>query len=199
MLASRLVKSCLFGLVALMPLAAEAGYIIDSFTGSGTHGLPGGITVSRTTPGGSLTFNGVDATSSVVADGNSFNIRYVFSAPLGNTGDLLGGTPGLKIDFTSATGSFNVLYRLGGVGTFTSLGSIAAGGPSSVSGSAGTIAAFNAATELWIRLNNTSGGDAQFTIDRVTATPEPTTLIMFASVAGAGFVARKRLKRKSNV
>lgn len=207
MLASRLVKSCLFLLVAFAPMAAKASFIIDSFNGSFTNGalpsLPGGIQVTRTVSflglGGSFVANGTNATINLNG-GSAAVVTYSFTnalnapVPLSATGDNLGGSPTLTLDFLSANNTVNVNHRING-------GLLLNGGSFGLSTGAFTLSFASStllsATTLALQFSNADfSNSASFVIDRVTATPEPTTMLMFASVAGAGLVVRRLRNRK---
>jgi hypothetical protein len=183
-------------LVALAPVAAKAGFIIDSFNGS-FHSLPGGVTITSRVLNpiaGSSTFtnNGTNATITLSGFGVS-QLAYTFSGPLSNTGDTLGGTPGLKLDFLGSTGLVSVAYSLNNGGTFLAApGLNASAAPFSTEfATPGLLAA----STLIFQFQNGSSSAVSFVIDRMTATPEPTTLLLFGSVAGLGLVARRKFRK----
>jgi hypothetical protein len=215
MMASRLVKSCLFMLVALAPVAAKASFVIDTFNGSqgSSYTLANGLGVDRLLnpiSGGSL-----NLVSN--ATGTSFNYSYsvnnMFVPQIATTSigyrfdqlvsavDTLGGTPALQLKFNSVTGSgWFVQAEWFSDTAFTN--SIGTGGTSmSASGSTSFVnfaaTGLTAARSLLLTFTTVSAtASSGFNLSNVTATPEPTTLLMFSAVAGAGFVARRRMKKK---
>jgi hypothetical protein len=200
MLANRLIKSCLFMFVVLAPVAAKASFVIDdfdfnnnvSYTLGGNN--PGGVTGSRnvffavlSNAGGTGTL-----TKSLPSAITSTRFVYNFSSPLVNTGNSLGGNPTLNFNFLESTGVFSLSYRLApggpsiGVGTF---------GPSATPFSLSvSVPSLLTANYLRLDFDLLSPVTSTFKIDSITATPEPTSMILFGSVMGAGFFARRRLK-----
>lgn len=200
MLASRLVKSCLFMLVALAPVAAKAGFIIDSFNGSFTNGalpsLPNGVTITRTVgffvAPSTFTANGTSLTVNLNPGSVAF-IEYKLggASTFGDTGDLA-GLSAARLDFLSASGSIDLNYSLDG-GTELDFGSLTNTTNFSV---ASAIPGFASANVLTFFFQNSSGTQSRsFTIDRVVATPEPTTMLLFGAVVGTGFIVRRKKRQ----
>lgn len=207
MLASRLVKSCLFLLVALAPVAAKAGFIIDAFNGPNAHlgsvyNLANGLTVTKTVAAVgsvSLSSNGIAmvATNNGAASGSSGVIlNYTFSNTIGSV-DALGGTPALRFDFGAVTGGF----WSGTVRLFDSANNLIGSpfGANPLNMGANSVAAALANTRR-IQINYSpvgAGAGSTMTLSTITATPEPSTLLLFGGIAGVGYIARRRSKVKN--
>jgi hypothetical protein len=196
-------------LVALAPIAARASFVIDTFNGSqgSNYTLANGLSVVRTTDPfkGTTAFTGTSVvfTQNAAATGalpSGMSVNYSFSNTIGSV-DSLGGTPAIDLKFNSVTGNnWLVSFEWFSDNAFTtSIGSASGAIPAS----AGTLftstalgASFLNAQSLTMTIFRQSGTSGSFDLSNVTATPEPTTLLLFGSVAGMGFVARRRMKKK---
>lgn len=200
MLASRLVKSCLFMLVALAPMAAKASFVIDDFSGpsgnptvmAGTNA--GAVTATRSVLGAGLTLGGglgVYSEPGTSGGAERGRIEYSFSSPLSNTG-FVTNSERIVLNFASAAGPFDVEYRLNGTDPFVMVGTFS--GSNSAFKLAFDVPSLLDTSFLSLRFTNLSNTSSSFVIDSVTATPEPASMLLFGTVLGAGFYARRRFK-----
>lgn len=206
MMASRLVKSCLFMLVALAPVAAKAGFIIDTFNSSApNYSLANTLNVSRSiavSPNASGVFTGTSFAVSLTGAPPAFGsggaiFDYSFSnGPIGLKDALGGPNSGLNLRFNTVTGSGWIVTATWFSDNFaTIIGSNSANLTGAGSLNIGA-ANLNGANSLRIAVLNSVASSGSFDLTTVTATPEPTTLVLFGSVAGMGLVARRRFKKK---
>lgn len=201
MLASRLVKSCLVLIVSLSPIAAKASFVVDGFTSVSQSSTAVGDsgkslrTISFSdTPAPILSLAGglrVDWGQLVPTPSPDFSIAAVNINYSPNGFANFGASSGnpaldrIRLTFSNLVGTVRVSVN-GGV--FTTL----------------TGSEFNfvvpgmaSANGLTLTLARSGLGSSAVTLGELTATPEPTTMLMFGSVAGAGFLARRRWKNRS--
>ena len=82
----------------------------------------------------------------------------------------------------------SVTSNIGGIFTGNLVGPVGDG-----SVSMNSAARFANATSLTMVFTGISG--SQFRLNNLTATPEPTTMLLFGSVAGVGYIVRRRKKK----
>jgi hypothetical protein len=203
MLASRLVKLMVVALVSLVPSAANATFIIDTFNSASNNykinvGQSNELDVVRTHSAG---FSHTGTSFSFVSAGGAdfLNIGYSFS---GDTIGNVGLPSGLELRFNSVTGATwgaQATWFDGENFSGNILGSAFAPSVSPGSNIFANITAPNLSLAKSVRFNFFNFGSAAgdgFNLSNVTATPEPTTLVLFGAVTGIGLIARRRAKKQ---
>ena len=187
MLASRLVKSCLFMFVALAPVVAKASFVIDNFGAASSVGANVTRNVALSNASFTPDIGGFTNVSFTTLLGGTATITY---APVSGNFGTASNNPALSrlfLDVAVPNTGANVTVQVGATTLFS-------GAITSAQTLVLNSASLASANSLTISLGGPNG--AVFRLNELTATPEPTTMLMFGSVAGIGLLARRRFKSK---